>query len=1341
VKIEAIFCPTPLERGVSASLKKGIMAQMTPAFMKSKTYKTQTQQAKLAKFLTSTAAGLAAACIMMCGYVMQAQTLQLRYTFADGPGTTTTSSGALPVVLNLVSNTTSPNVSYAFDLHGPANSGVQETGGSLNLSGNPISGNPAAAGPPASPNLPTFYAVTTNNATLGTGLGLVSNFTATVWLKFTSLITNTLNNQCRFFVLGTNGVTDSGAQNDICMEFGPGAGGVKSFPQNSILLNLNNASSVTAPIYYNFPTNVWLFVGLTYDSGSGNASIYLGSEASPAKLYSVKTIGPGTNFNFGSSATLSIGNRPTGARDFPGWIDDFRFYTGTGDANFIESVRQASTPVVISGLTPDGSVLMSGTNVLSFTASSANSINTNNIKVAVNGADVSSSLIFGGSPTSVTVQYTNLPVNPTVSQETNLNAVAVNIQVTDNGGIVTSNSYAYDAFAGTNFTWECEDYDFGGGLYIDNPVYTFSGPAPNTYNQELTNYVNLTDANDNGTLSGPSRVYRDPLENVETEYSVGGPANGGPNATLGELMRQKVRDAFALDPTIRDVNVGYFDYGVGSGLPNWMNYTKTYPTGKFNIYLRVAYGGGAGAASLDAVTSGWGTSAQTTTNLGTFTEANSGGWDSFAWVPLRDAGGNLAKVTLSGTNTIRLTAGIGGGGNVNFFMLTPANTNLPAISGIYPNGTNMFQPSATFSFTASSPAGITINTNSIKVQFSVTNLLGQGYVTNLTDTNGLTITGTITNRSVTAVLASNSVYIAVISVTDANGSSAGNTVSFDTISPSYTWEAEDYDYGDGQYFDNPQTNAYVGLSGASGVDSFTNGTDANLQYNYRAAGGLGDQADGDQPPRLQYIGTGFASYNVGWYDTGDWGNYTRTYPTGSFNLFMRAADGTGTLGDTVSRVTSGWGTTNQTTVNLGTFTIPGTGNWQGYEWVPLRDTGGNLIKLTLGGTNTLRVTANAGGGGNANFYMLLPANTNLPTLNNIYPNGTNMFQSTNTFSFNVLSSIGVASNSIVVTVNGITVSNLVFSGSINNWHVSYPHLQPGATYTVVVSVTDLNGNNQSTTVSFDTFSSASYTWEGEDFDYDGGQFFDNPQTNAYKGFGAVSNVDTLQVNFNVNAPYAYRTNSDALPDNSPGMATEINGDVQRSQYQGTGFTDYTMGYFSVGAWANYTRHYPAGTYTVEGRLAAGAAVPTMVALSQVTAGFGTSTQTTNSLGTFTVQNTGWEAYSFVPLRDNSGNLVTLTFNGSTNTMQVSMPTGAGSDCNVNFFMLVPIFTIQASHSGTNVVISFLTQSGFNYQVQYKTNLTDPTWNSLGSPVAGNNAIKSVNDPANGTTRFYRVQIQ
>ncbi len=352
----------------------------------------------------------------------------------------------------------------------------------------------------------------------------------------------------------------------------------------------------------------------------------------------------------------------------------------------------------------------------------------------------------------------------------------------------------------------------------------------------------------------------------------------------------------------------------------------------------------------------------------------------------------------------------------------------------------------------------------------------------------------------------------------------------------------------------------------------------------------------------------------------------------------------------------------------------------------------------------------------------------IPFITSVYPNGTNLFESTNTFAFNVASGFGVASSNITVTLNGQVATNLTLSGMTNNWSVGCP-LAPNTLYTAVITAMDSNGNITTTTNSFDTFSAGNYTWEAEDFDYNEGHFIDNPQTNAYAGLAAITNVDTHQVNFA--GTDLYRPN---------GMDTEINEDTVRAPYHGTGSSDYSIGYFSPKSWANYTRHYPAGSYYVYGRLAAGGGATTCT-LSQVTGGWGTVNQTTNLLGTFSVPNTAWESYNYIPLENGSGNLVTVTFNGSTNTLQLERPGAATFDCNANFLMLVPLFTTGAARIGTNVTISFPTQTGFNYQIEYKDNLTDPAWISLGSSFAGNNSTQSFNDLPANNTRFYRVQIQ
>jgi aryl-phospho-beta-D-glucosidase BglC (GH1 family) len=105
------------------------------------------------------------------------------------------------------------------------------------------------------------------------------------------------------------------------------------------------------------------------------------------------------------------------------------------------------------------------------------------------------------------------------------------------------------------------------------------------------------------------------------------------------------------------------------------------------------------------------------------------------------------------------------------------------------------------------------------------------------------------------------------------------------------------------------------------------------------------------------------------------------------------------------------------------------------------------------------------------------------------------------------------------------------------------------------------------------------------------------------------------------------------------------------------------------------------------------------------------------------------------LSDGSGNLViTYTGNGS-------------AEGDINGFQIQAVqqiqtepFTINAAYDGTNINISFMTQSGFSYQVQYVNNLTNTSWISLGGSISGNDAVQSVSDLAGQNSRFYRVQL-
>ena len=69
------------------------------------------------------------------------------------------------------------------------------------------------------------------------------------------------------------------------------------------------------------------------------------------------------------------------------------------------------------------------------------------------------------------------------------------------------------------------------------------------------------------------------------------------------------------------------------------------------------------------------------------------------------------------------------------------------------------------------------------------------------------------------------------------------------------------------------------------------------------------------------------------------------------------------------------------------------------------------------------------------------------------------------------------------------------------------------------------------------------------------------------------------------------------------------------------------------------------------------------------------------------------------------------------------------------------YTRTAAVNGGNITVSFPTQTGYSYQLQYKDHLTDANWISLGSPISGNGSVQSGTDTATGGARFYQVQVQ
>jgi len=930
----------------------------------------------------------------------------------------------------------------------------------------------------------------------------------------------------------------------------------------------------------------------------------------------------------------------------------------------------------ISSVYPDGSLLMQATNQFVCTAASTTTaINNSGIQLVLNGVDVSASLGITGTSQSKNVVYSGLASNQTYTAA---------IQVADANGLIVTKSLTFDTFSQKYYTWEAEDWDFNGGQFIDNP-------QTNGY-FGLTSAIPEEDYNETSTgTNSASWAYRPWVD----------PTIPVPQT---EVTADVLRAQYATQP---DYDVGWFDAG------EWLDYTRTYPAGLYNVYARIASPGVA-TLNLAKVTGGLGTTNQTTLSLGNFSLQNGLGWSSFSWVPLTDASANLVKLNLGGVSTLRVTTG--GNANANFFMLVPANTNVPAIAGLYPDGSLQFQATNMLSFNVSSTAGI--NPGSITVTLNVTNPVSH-YTTNLTSANGLTVGGTPNNRTVSyAGLVTNAVYSAVISVTDINNNTVSISPHFDTYKPVLTWEAEDWDFSSGQFIDNPPVDAYAGLQGVEGTD-FHDLNDLG-NHPYRPLDNMSADVVQDTP-RSQYVLANTNDYALGYFIIGEWVNYTRTFPAGTYNVYGRFAAGGGASDLSLGAVTNGAGTSSQIVQPLGNSVVAGTGGWGTYAFTPLTDQFGNLAQVSLNGKTTLQLQRTSGADANVGFFMLLPAATTLPTITQVTPIG--WMNSTNLLQFVASSPSGIATSNITVTLNGAPASTTAFTGSATSWQVGVT-LAPNTVYTAVITVKDAAGLVATTTVSLDTFNPANYTFEAEDYDYSGGQFYDNPQVNAYIGLAGTSGIDFIKTGTGGTADYR----ADAVD-------TEKSGDLVRPQYNGTGYTDYEVGFTAAGDWWNYTRTYPTNKFSVYLRAANGGSSSATMHLQKVTSGWTTAIQTTNALGAFNIPATGaWQTYAWVPLTDSNGKLVTVSLGGQA-TLRL-----ADGGANLNFLALTPAVTLTPVTSGSTLNLSYGTQSGFNYTVLCKNNLSDSTWTPV-STVAGDGTVKTVGASMSGVSgRFYRLEV-
>jgi len=395
-----------------------------------------------------------------------------------------------------------------------------------------------------------------------------------------------------------------------------------------------------------------------------------------------------------------------------------------------------------------------------------------------------------------------------------------------------------------------------------------------------------------------------------------------------------------------------------------------------------------------------------------------------------------------------------------------ANNTPPVISDVLPDAyANLLPASTQISFKVTDDKPIADS------QILVT-LNG----TPFTSANGLTVTGAGNAKNVSlGGLRTNVNYSAVIQVTDSDNAVTSTPLYFDTFSSNNLLiEVEDYNFGSGQFIDNPvpiaegrgAANSYSQQAGVPDVDfSDTRATprpqDTLYRPNYIDAGGAA---------------AGVYDYDVGDIAAGEFLNYTRTFSAGTYELYLRESLVNMTRAEaTLEKVVGDPTKPNQATKPLGSFI----GALTGYQYrnFPLTDGfGQSKVVVRLSGVEALRlhqVTPDASDGAIfQNYFILVPAPDPgvLPAIvMSVSPGpGATVETVAPVVNVNIQNrDTSVRTNTIALILNGGAVTPLITSDA-NGAVVTYAlsPLPSGATNTARIVFTDSGGVTQTNDWSF-----------------------------------------------------------------------------------------------------------------------------------------------------------------------------------------------------------------------------------------------------------------------------------
>jgi hypothetical protein len=265
---------------------------------------------------------------------------------------------------------------------------------------------------------------------------------------------------------------------------------------------------------------------------------------------------------------------------------------------------------------------------ISFKATDDKELSNDKFAVVLNGTrhTTANGLILTGSGSAKTATLGGLAANQ------NYNAV---LEVEDADGVKTTRQLDFDTFATNTFVIEIEDYNFDSGSFINGaiPLAEGGGPQGDAY----ANQVGTQGIDFNDTQTSP-RAQDAPWRTQDAVRM----------ARTFDFERAKYTSAGG-------VAAGVYDYAViDIAAGEWLNYTRTFAPGAYEVYLRQSVVTlEAGESVLEQVTSDRTQADQSVRVLGSFLATTSG--FKYRNTPLTDGtGSGKTVVRLNGVTTLRL---------------------------------------------------------------------------------------------------------------------------------------------------------------------------------------------------------------------------------------------------------------------------------------------------------------------------------------------------------------------------------------------------------------------------------------------------------------------------------------------------------------------------------------------------------------------------------------------------------------------------------------------------------------------------------------------------------------